>query len=86
MYQRLVCGALTTKQLSADSCPEKLVGMLASRAVLCLTLTMHPERRKLPAISSQPPDGYPKTIIDRTILDIVDARPFACLRRMARTC
>jgi hypothetical protein len=69
MDQRSACLFLAMKGPSARDVHNKLVAVLGPDAIAYSTVTSSLRQQQFPAISSEPSDGAPTTIIDDAILD-----------------
>ena len=87
MDQRSICLFLAMKGLSATDVHNELVAVLDPDAITYSTVTSYLRQRQFPAISSEPSDEPPTTIIDDAILDALDKQPFSSVRELAKlTC
>jgi hypothetical protein len=72
MDQRSIYLFLAMKGLSAREVHDELVAVIGRGAIACSTVTSYPRQRQFPAISSEPSDESPTTLIDDAILDTLD--------------
>jgi hypothetical protein len=77
MDQRSIDLFLPMKGLSARDIHNELVALLSFDAIACSHVTSRLRQRQLPAISSEPSDEPPTTILDDAILDALDKQPFS---------
>jgi hypothetical protein len=75
------------KGLSARDVHNELVAVLGPDAIAYSTVTSYLRQRQFPAISSEPSDEPPTTIIDDAILYALDKQRFSSVRAPAKlTC
>jgi hypothetical protein len=77
MDQRSICLFFAMKGLSVRDVPNKLVAVLGPDTIAYSTVTSYLRLRQFPAISSEPSDEPPTTIIDDATLDVLDKQPFS---------
>jgi hypothetical protein len=77
MDQRSICPFFAMKGLSARDVHNELLAVLGLNAIAYSTLTNDLRQPQFPAISSEPSDEPPTTIIDDAILDTLDKQPFS---------
>jgi hypothetical protein len=87
MEQGSICLFLAMKRLSARDVHNELVAVLGPDAIAYSTVTNCLRQRQFPAISSEPSDQPPTTIIEDAIMDALDKQPFSSVRELAKlTC
>jgi hypothetical protein len=87
MDQRSICLFLAMKGLSARDVHNELVAVLGPDAIAYSTVTNYLRQWPFPAISSEPSDEPPTSIIDDAILDAFDKQSFSSVRKLAKlTC
>jgi hypothetical protein len=87
MDQRSICLFLAMKGLSGRDVHNELVAVLGLDAIAYSTVTSYLWQRKFPAISSEPSNEPPTTIINDAILDALDKQPFSSVKELVKlTC
>jgi hypothetical protein len=85
--RRPICLILAMKGLLARYVHNELVAVLSADAIASSAVTSDRQQRQFPAISSEPSDEPPTTIIDDGILDVLHKQPFPLVRELAKlTC
>jgi transposase len=84
MDQRSICLFLAMKGLSAREVHDELVAVLGRGAIAYSTVTSYPRQWQFSAISSEPSDESPTTIIDGASLDALDKQPFSSVRELTK--
>jgi hypothetical protein len=87
MDQRSISPFLAKKGLSARDVHNERVAVLGLDAIIYSTITKYLRQQHFPAISFEPPDEPPITIIGDAILDALDKQPFSSIRELVKlTC
>jgi hypothetical protein len=84
MDQGSICLFLAMRGLSASEVHNELVAELALEVIASSAVTRHLSQRQFPAISPEPSDEPPTTIIDDGILEAINKQSFSSVRKLAK--